>query len=141
MKSARSWGPQGRRSVAKQKAIRVIPDHIIQKIWDYVPGWLETIGETGAPSKDGEKNALDPRTRATSAKVGLDLFVKLLPTEDTSEAAKGLMADLQKLGTVAAKAARDDDSTSPAPVSTEESDQPSDTDAGDEGTDLEGLQK
>lgn len=74
----------------KEKVSRII----LENIGDYIPGWLQTLGELGAPPRARSKLTVDAKTRVSAAKTGMDIVNKLLP--DVSESA-GRQALLEKL--------------------------------------------
>jgi hypothetical protein len=63
------------------KATDVFSDEIQKKLEEYAPGWLDTLGELGAPPDNTggkTKPSVAPNVRAQAAKVGLDLYSKMV---------------------------------------------------------------
>ncbi len=71
---------------------------ILQNIGNYIPGWLQTLGELGAPTKAGKKELVDGRTRVQAAKTGMDIVNKLLPDVGSSSGGEELLRRLRRAG-------------------------------------------
>ncbi len=83
------------------KSSSFFDEEIANLIVEYVPGWLKTIGDIGAPpdgdqaDRKGQAKYAAPNVRAQAAKIGLDLFSKMV---GDGEAPKGkeLLAKLKQ---------------------------------------------
>ncbi len=80
----------------KTRIARVVLEEGIR----YLPGWLETLGKMGAPPKKGEA-VLDPRSRVSAAKTGVDFVTKFIGDAGASAAGEQLLRRLEEVGRAA----------------------------------------
>ena len=81
----------------KARIARVVLEEGIK----YLPGWLETLGNMGAPPKKGDP-VMDPRSRVSAAKTGVDFVTKFIGDAGASAAGEKLLKELEKVGRTAA---------------------------------------
>ena len=80
----------------KARIARVVLEEGIK----YLPGWLETLGQMGAPPEK-DKPVIDPRSRVSAAKTGVDFVTKFIGDAGASAAGEKLLKELEKVGRAA----------------------------------------
>ena len=81
----------------KTRIARVVLEEAIA----YLPGWLETLGKMGSPPKKGDP-VMDPRSRVSAAKTGVDFVTKFIGDAGASAAGEQLLRRLEEVGRTAA---------------------------------------
>ncbi|KKL08195.1 hypothetical protein LCGC14_2578250, partial [marine sediment metagenome] len=77
-----------------------IAEIVLQSAIPYLPGWMETLGKLGSPPEKGEP-IIDPRSRVSAAKTGVDFVTKFIGDAGASAAGKDLLEELEKIGRAA----------------------------------------
>jgi len=90
----------GRRKVNDDLKTR-IARIVLEEAIPYLPGWMETLGKLGAPPEKGEA-VIDPRSRVSAAKTGVDFVTKFIGDAGASAAGEKLLRRLEEVGQAAA---------------------------------------
>jgi hypothetical protein len=87
--------------MARRKADDKLKEQIARAILSnavgFIPGWMQTLGQTGAPRKKGAPEVVPPQTRVQAARTGMELVSKLLPDMGATGSGEEL---LRKLGQI-----------------------------------------
>ena len=86
----------GRRKVNDDLKTR-IARIVLEEAAGYLPGWLETLGVLGSPPKKGAP-VIDPRSRVSAAKTGVDFVTKFIGDAGASAAGEQLLRRLEEVG-------------------------------------------
>ena len=71
---------------------QVLTDTMLDELIKYVAGWIATLGSAGSP----KNRKVNPQTRVTAAKTGIDLVMKLVGSSTNRDGEK-LLGELEAL--------------------------------------------